>query len=119
VIENGEFTAQAILDLVKTVDGTGSGLDADSLGGQTLAAIQTLIDAKAAETHTHAAGDITGLSSGITLGGEQSTGWWQKGTIGWAISHAMTKVPAGCVVTRTAEDSSNNRALVYYRSVIG
>jgi hypothetical protein len=77
VIENGEFTAQAVLDLIKTIDGTGSGLDADSVGGQNLLAIQALIDARAAASHTHAAGDITGLPSGISFGGTQWTGYSQ------------------------------------------
>lgn len=47
VIENGEFTAQAIKDLLVTVDGEGSGLDADLLAGHQWSEIQTLIDGQA------------------------------------------------------------------------
>ena len=78
VIENGEFTATAIKDLLLTVDGALSGIDADKLDGMEGQAILDLIAAKAASVHTHAAGDITGLSSGIGLGGEQYTGWYNQ-----------------------------------------
>lgn len=44
--------AASILDLVKTVDGAGSGLDADTLDGTSSAGF-------ASSTHSHAAGDIT------------------------------------------------------------
>lgn len=42
----GDQTANEILTLIKTVDGTGSGLDADLLGGQSLANIQSSINSK-------------------------------------------------------------------------
>ena len=42
----GDQSASEILALIKTVDGTGSGLDSDLLGGQSLATLQASIGAK-------------------------------------------------------------------------
>ncbi len=42
----GDQSASEVLALIKTVDGTGSGLDADLLGGQSLATLQASIGAK-------------------------------------------------------------------------
>ena len=50
VIENGEFTAAAILSLLLTVDGTGSGLDADTLDGKHWTDVLAAIAAGDADT---------------------------------------------------------------------
>jgi hypothetical protein len=73
-------TASEILTKVLTVDGTGSGLDADLLDGNHASAfaaaihthaigdvtgLQTALDGKAATVHTHAIGDVTGLQTAL------------------------------------------------------
>src|ERR1041384_5412776 len=52
------FTAAAVLTLLLTVDGSGSGLDADTLDGMSSAAF-------AAASHTHAQSDVTGLTAAL------------------------------------------------------
>jgi hypothetical protein len=73
-------TASEILTKVLTVDGTGSGLDADLLDGNHASAfaaaihthvigdvtgLQTALDGKAATVHTHVIGDVTGLQTAL------------------------------------------------------
>jgi hypothetical protein len=73
-------SAAEILAKVITVDGTGSGLDADLLDGNHASAfaaavhthvigdvsgLQTALDGKAATVHTHAIGDVTGLQTAL------------------------------------------------------
>jgi hypothetical protein len=73
-------SAAEILAKVVTVDGTGSGLDADLLDGNHASAfaaavhthvigdvsgLQTALDGKAATVHTHAIGDVTGLQTAL------------------------------------------------------
>ena len=55
----GSMTAAQILAALITVDGVGSGLDADLLDGQSSAAFATAV-------HTHAQSDITGLPAALT-----------------------------------------------------
>jgi hypothetical protein len=60
-VENGataDQTASEILTSIKTVDGTGSGLDADLLDGQEATAF-------AAASHTHTASNITDFDTGV------------------------------------------------------
>ncbi len=52
------YTAADVLTKIKTVDGAGSGLDADLLDGQSSAAF-------AAASHTHAQADVTGLVAAL------------------------------------------------------
>ena len=52
----GDQTASEILTAIKTVDGSGSGLDADLLDGQHATAF-------AAASHSHAISDVTGLQT--------------------------------------------------------
>ena len=73
-------SAAEILAKVITVDGAGSGLDADMLDGNHASAfaaavhthvigdvtgLQTALDGKAATVHTHAIGDVTGLQTAL------------------------------------------------------
>jgi hypothetical protein len=54
-----DYTAAAVLGKVKAVDGSGSGLDADLLDGKQGSEY-------AAKQHTHAQGDVTGLSESLS-----------------------------------------------------
>ena len=54
-----DYTAAAVLGKVKAVDGSGSGLDADLLDGKQGSEY-------AAKQHTHAQGDVTGLSGSLS-----------------------------------------------------
>lgn len=73
-------SASEILTKILTVDGSGSGLDADLLDGNHASAfaaavhthaigdvtgLQTALDGKAATVHTHAIGDVTGLQTAL------------------------------------------------------
>lgn len=75
-------TPTTILDKLLTVDGAGSGLNADLLDGLSSAAfaaavhghaivdvtgLQAALDAKAAASHTHAQADVTGLTAALAL----------------------------------------------------
>lgn len=87
---SGVMTAAEILDTVKTVDGAGSGLDADTLDGleatafaaanhthsqylteddvdffATNARVTEAVSGKANAVHTHAMGDVTGLTAAL------------------------------------------------------
>lgn len=63
-----DLPAQELLEKIKTVDGTGSGLDADQLDGKQA-------DDFAPKVHTHAAGQITAgtLPSGVNISASQVT----------------------------------------------
>ena len=77
----GDQTAAEILTAVKTVDGTGSGLDADLLDGQEATAFATaaqgaLADSASQPGHTHTASNITDFSTAVDarIAAETSTG---------------------------------------------
>ncbi len=97
VIQNGEFTAQAVLDLLKTVDGTDSMLDADLLDGHQWQEVIDLInaadpmtaiaDAAAAAVGTYAflRRSIGGMSPGSSYSGNlYYSGTWNA-TAGSAV----------------------------------
>lgn len=75
MVATSDFTGNAILAKLVAIGSVLAGLNAERVGGKTYSEILTLINARAASTHTHAAGDITGLSSGISFGGTQWTGY--------------------------------------------
>lgn len=58
-VKLADYTDTAVLGKVKAVDGAGSGLDADLLDGKQAAAF-------AEAKHTHAQGDVTGLSGSLS-----------------------------------------------------
>ena len=62
--ETGNITASQLLDAIKTVDGTGSGLDADTLDGINSSSFATLDGAQTLTNKTIAAGSNT--ISGLT-----------------------------------------------------
>lgn len=69
VVTSGGMTSDEILTALKTVDGAGSGLDADKLDGLDSTAFATANhnhdSAYAPKTHTHAQSDITGLATAL------------------------------------------------------
>src|SRR5262245_14783142 len=58
-LDASAYTAADVLAKLLTVDGAGSGLDADTLDGQSSAAF-------AAASHTHAQSEVTGLEDALT-----------------------------------------------------
>lgn len=80
VIENGEFTAQAVLDLVKTVHGAGSLLDADLLDGHQWQEVIDLI----------AAADPMAAIAAASVGGVGTHGYMRRSAKGAGISLGQT-----------------------------
>lgn len=74
-LASSSYTASDILTKLKTVDGSGSGLDADLLDGQngTYYASKSYVDTelagKADSVHNHSAGDITSGTLSVSRGG--------------------------------------------------
>jgi hypothetical protein len=101
-------TPQQVLDKLKTVDGAGSGLDADLFGGFALTAFQRrvtgtcgagqYVQSIAADggvscgTDANSGGDITGVTAGTGLIGGATSG---EATLGVAVPLRLTQSTAG------------------------
>lgn len=86
-ITNSGMTATEILDALKTVDGTGSGIDADTLDGldSTAFALANHVHDYAPTSHAHTLENVTGLVT--ALAGKSDTNH-DHNTAYAAISHA-------------------------------
>lgn len=104
VVESNEFTGVAILQLLKSVDGVGSGLDAEMVGGILGTDLQGAIDSMQAQ--------ISGFNAGILLGPEQLTGVTSNGEA------ALYQVPANAVVTGAVYNSSQYGLSVKYKRIL-
>jgi hypothetical protein len=99
----GAVTAAQLLTSIKTVDGSGSGLDADLLDGSSSAAF-------AAASHTHAESDITSLTADLAL----------KAPLASPTFTGTVTVPSGAVLaTPTSINLSNGTALPISTGVSG
>jgi hypothetical protein len=101
-------TPQQVLDKIKTVDGAGSGLDAELLGGTALSDLQRRITGTCGAgqylqavdaaggvscgTDANSGGDITGVTAGNGLTGGATSG---NATLGVAVPLQLTQSNAG------------------------
>lgn len=101
------MTASEILTAIQTVDGSGSGLDADTLDGKEASefALTADLDEKANATHTHAQAEVTGLTE--ALAGKADASHTHDGYAASTHSHAQSEITGLSTALAGKADSSH------------
>ena len=101
------MTASEILTAIQTVDGSGSGLDADTLDGKEASEFALTVDLeeKANATHTHAQAEVTGLSE--ALAGKADSSHTHDGYAPSTHSHAQSEITGLSTALAGKADSSH------------
>lgn len=104
------MTASEILTAIQTVDGSGSGLDADTLDGKEASefALTADLEEKANATHTHTQAEVTGLSE--TLAGKADSSHTHDGYAPSTHSHAQSEITGLSTALAGKADSSHTHS---------
>jgi hypothetical protein len=105
------YTAADVKAKLLTVDGSGSGIDADMLDGLHQSSF-------ARASHTHSISDISGYSPGVSLSSLKTVSYMAKEYDWVLLSTALTKVPDNGLVCRAyfSGASLSRTCTIYYRT---